>query len=121
MGFYTWMVSLIVLSGGELSDSKLRRYLGRMNAAQNLPMDKTDNVLTKAVRQGYVDKVVEKSDHGEEDTVTWCIGPRGKTEIPAESIAGFVRAVWGDIPDDLEKKLSKSLGLREPVPNNGAT
>ncbi|KAI0838104.1 MAGE-domain-containing protein [Hypoxylon sp. FL0890] len=113
VGFYTMVVSLIVLNGGELSDTKLRRYLARMNASQNLPMDKTDNVLQKVVRQGYVDKVVERSD-GDEDTVTWCVGSRGRVEIPPESIAAVVREVWGDLPDDFNKKLQRSLGIQEP-------
>ncbi|KAI8957725.1 MAGE-domain-containing protein [Daldinia sp. FL1419] len=113
VGFYTMVISLIVLNGGELSDTKLRRYLTRMNASQNLPMDKTDNVLQKIVRQGYVDKVVERSD-GDEDAVTWCIGPRGRIEVPPESIAGVITEVWGELPDDFFKKLQRSLGIQEP-------
>lgn len=114
VGFYTFLISLIVLSGGELSDSKLKRHLERMNAKDNTPMDKTVNVLAKLVRQGYLDKVVEKSDHGEDDTVTWCVGPRAKVEVPRESIAAFVREVFyqgQELPDEFEKKLTKSLGL----------
>lgn len=112
------IISLIVLSGSELSDMKLRRHLGRLNASQNLPMDKTDNVLQKLVRQGYLDKVVDKSD-GDEDTVTWCVGPRGKVEIPPQSIAAFVTEVWGEPPDDFNKKLHKSLGLQETRQDEG--
>ncbi|KAK8024019.1 mage family protein [Apiospora rasikravindrae] len=119
-GFYTFLISIISLSGGELSDMKLRRILTRVNASQNLPMDKTDNVLVKLVRQGYLDKVVEKSDHGEEDTVTWCVGSRGRVEVPPESVAGFIRTVWGgEKPDDLEKKISRSLGLPQPDDDAG--
>ncbi|EMR61723.1 hypothetical protein MGN70_012594 [Eutypa lata] len=118
IGFYTMIISLIVLSGSELSDMKLRRHLGRLNASQNLPMDKTDNVLQKLVRQGYLDKVVDKSD-GDEDTITWCVGPRGKVEIPPQSIAAFVTEVWGEPPDDFNKKLHKSLGLQETRQDEG--
>ncbi|KAI4860968.1 MAGE-domain-containing protein [Hypoxylon rubiginosum] len=116
IGFYTMIISLIILNGGELSDTKLRRYLARLNAGQNLPMDKTDNVLQKIVRQGYVDKVVEKHD-GDDDAVTWCIGPRGRVEVPPESIAAVVTEVWGELPNDFNEKLQRSLGvqaLRQP-------
>ncbi|KAK7972784.1 hypothetical protein PG996_007003 [Apiospora saccharicola] len=120
IGFYSFVIAIIVLSGGELSDMKLKRHLARVNASQNLPMDKTDNVLTKLVRQGYLDKVVEKSDHGEDDTVTWCVGTRGKVEFPPESIAGIIRMVWGaEKPDDFEKKLNRSLGLQQPEEDAG--
>ncbi|KAI1198277.1 MAGE protein [Nemania serpens] len=111
VGFYTVIVSLITLSSGELSDMKLRRYLTRLNAGQNLPMDKTDHVLQKLIRQGYLDKVVERVE-GDEDAITWCVGPRGKVEVSPQSIANVVREVWGDPPDDFEIKLQKSLGVR---------
>ncbi|KAI0118208.1 MAGE protein [Nemania sp. FL0031] len=111
VGFYTVIISLITLSSGELSDMKLRRYLTRLNASQNLPMDKTDHVLQKLIRQGYLDKVVERVE-GDEDSITWCVGPRGKVEVSPQSIARVVSEVWGDPPDDLDKKLEKSLGVR---------
>ncbi|KAI1343312.1 MAGE-domain-containing protein [Xylariaceae sp. FL0016] len=112
VGFYMMTIALIALSGGELSDVKFRRHLTRLNANTNLPMDKTENVLIKMTKQGYVDKVVEKSD-GDEDTITWCIGPRGKVEVPAQSIALFVEQVWGEKPDDFDKKLERSLGIQK--------
>ncbi|KAK8073861.1 MAGE family protein [Apiospora phragmitis] len=106
VGFYSFVITIIHLAGGEMSDMKLKRQLTRMNASQNLPMDKTDNVLAKLVRQGYLDKVVEKSDHGEEDTVT--------------CVAGFIRTVWGpEKPDDFEKKLDRSLGLQQQADDAG--
>ncbi|KAI8632669.1 MAGE-domain-containing protein [Xylariaceae sp. FL1651] len=123
VAFYTIIISLITLSGGELSDMKLRRYLTRLNASQNLPMDKTENVLQKLVRQGYLDKVVERVE-GDEDTVTWCVGPRGKVEVKPENIAQVVSEVWRDPPDDFDKKLEKSLGVRRAArarAANGAT
>ncbi|KAI0431773.1 MAGE protein [Xylaria sp. FL1042] len=111
VAFYTIVISLITLSSGELSDMKLRRYLTRLNASQNLTMDKTDNVLQKLIRQGYLDKIVERVE-GDEDAVTWCVGPRGKVEVSPHSIAQVVSEVWGDPPDDFDKKLEKSLGIR---------
>ncbi|KAH9888628.1 MAGE-domain-containing protein [Xylariomycetidae sp. FL2044] len=111
-GFYTMIISLIVLTGGELSDMKLKRYLTRLNASQNLPIDKTDAVLQKLVRQAYIDKIVERSD-GDDDTVTWCVGPRGRVEVPPQSIAAVVKEVWGELPEDFDKKLQRSLGVSE--------
>ncbi|KAI1362422.1 MAGE protein [Xylaria arbuscula] len=111
VAFYTIVISLITLSNGELSDMKLRRYLTRLNASQNLPTDKTDNVLQKLIRQGYLDKIVERVE-GDEDAVTWCVGPRGKVEVSPQSIAQVVSEVWRDPPEDFEKKLEKSLGVR---------
>jgi melanoma-associated antigen len=111
IGFYTVVISLITLSSGELSDMKLRRYLTRLNASQNLPMDKTDNVLQKLIRQGYLDKIVERVE-GDEDAITWCVGPRGRVEVSPQSIAQVVSEIWGDPPDDFGTKLEKSLGVR---------
>lgn len=111
IGFYTVVISIITLSSGELSDMKLRRYLTRLNASQNLPMDKTDHVLQKLIRQGYLDKVVERVE-GDEDAITWCVGPRGRVEVSPQSIAQVVNEIWGDPPDDFDTKLEKSLGVR---------
>ncbi|GAP91347.1 putative mage family protein [Rosellinia necatrix] len=112
VGFYTVIISLITLSSGELSDMKLRRYLTRLNASQNLPMDKTDNVLQKLIRQGYLDKIVERIE-GDEDAITWCVGPRGKVEVSPQSIAQMVSEVWGEpLDDEFDKKLEKSLGVQ---------
>ncbi|KAI1851882.1 hypothetical protein JX265_008312 [Neoarthrinium moseri] len=111
VGFYTFVLALICLSGGDISDAKLKDYLQRMNADENLPFDKTNNVLAKLVRQGYLDKVVERSDDGE-DAITWCVGTRAKVEVPPETIAAIVRQVWQDPPNDLHKRINKSLGLQ---------
>ncbi|KAH8662045.1 MAGE family-domain-containing protein [Xylariales sp. PMI_506] len=112
VGFYTFVIALIVLSGGELSDAKLQRQLDRVNAAKNLPIDTTQTVLSRLVKQGYLDKVVQRSETGDEDAVTWCVGSRAKVEVPPESIAAFVREVWGNPPEDFDQKLAKSLGLQ---------
>lgn len=77
-------------------------------------MDKTDHILQKLIRQGYLDKVVERVE-GDEDAITWCVGPRGKVEVSPHSIAQVVSEVWGDLPDDFDKKLEKSLGVKRTV------
>ncbi|KAI2632974.1 MAGE protein [Xylaria nigripes] len=119
VAFYTIIISIITMSGGEVSEMKLRRYLTRLNASQNLPMDKTENVLQKLIRQGYLDKVIERVE-GDEDSITWCVGPRGKVEVSSQSIAQVVTEVWGDTPDDFDKKLEKSLGVQKTRPGRSA-
>ncbi|KAH6651818.1 MAGE family-domain-containing protein [Truncatella angustata] len=112
IGFYTFVIALICLNGGELSKIKLEDYLDRMNAKKNLPFDTTDNVLAKLVKQGYLDRVVEKTD-GDDDTINWHVGTRGKVEVPPETIAAFIKQVWQrDIPQDLNRRINKSLGLQ---------
>lgn len=115
-GFYTLVITLISLSGGELSDQKLRRHLLRMNADQNVSMDKTEIILKKMERQGYVIKRVERPPLGQdgEHTITWHVGPRGKEEVGLAGVMGMTREVYGDSwNDDMEKKLRASLNIRE--------
>ncbi|KAI1813427.1 MAGE-domain-containing protein [Poronia punctata] len=114
VAFYTFAITIITLSNGELRDAKLKRYLNRLNASQNLPMDSTENVLQKLVRQGYLDKVVDRVE-GDEDTITWYVGPRGKVEVQPQNIAQVITEVWGDPPPDFDKKLEKSLGVSRPA------
>jgi len=108
---YTLIISVIVLNGGSLSDNKLRRYLGRLNASVNMHNDKTENVLVKLMRQGYIVKTVEKRQDRDEDTVIWSVGPRGRIEVDANSIANVVREVYGESTPELESKINNSLGV----------
>lgn len=110
-GLCTMVVSIIALSPGKsIPDSKLDHYLARLNANKNMPMDKTENVLKKMSNQGYITKVVDRS--GDEETVDWVVGPRGKMEVGNRGVLGLVMEVYGDsAPDDLPERLSRSLGI----------
>lgn len=114
--FYTLVVSMIWLNSGELSEQKLRRYLTRLNADQNVSMDKTEMVLKRMERQGYVIKRVERPPIGQDgdQTITWHIGPRAKEEIGLDGVMGMAREVYGGSNPDLEKKLRASLNMKEP-------
>lgn len=118
IGIYTMIVTIITLNGGDLSDAKLRRYLNRMNASENMPIDKTEAVLQRLVRQGYIVKTTERRNEGDEETITWHVGPRGKMEVGPEAVAGMVREVYGSTTDDLERKLQASLRIK-PADGNG--
>lgn len=119
VAFYTLIISLIRIHGGELSEPMLRRYLTRLNAETNtFNSNKTEDILAKLQRQGYLVKNVDREAkaHGEpENATTWFIGPRGKVEVGDETVAGLVREVWGPESQgaELEAKLQASLNVRE--------
>lgn len=123
VGLYTMIISLITLSGGTLSEGKLDRFLKRMNAQTATPIGYTEEVLKRMVKDGYIVKVKDTS--GEEVT-DYYVGPRGKVEVGEESIANLVRKVYaGSNVQDLEQRLSRSLGITEgntahPQPAVGA-
>ncbi|KAJ3939571.1 uncharacterized protein N0V96_010354 [Colletotrichum fioriniae] len=124
VGFYTMIVTIIFLSGGEMSEQKLRRHLNRLNAEANVAVEKTEDVLKRMQTQGYVVRKVQKNagtqaQDGSED-ITWLIGPRGLEEIGAEGAAGLVRSVWADQADaELEKKIEASFGIRPAEDGDG--
>ncbi|CVK99649.1 hypothetical protein FPRO06_08129 [Fusarium proliferatum] len=121
-GFYTMIISVISLSGGELSDQKLKRYLQRLNADRNVSMDKTEIILKRMEKQGYVVKRVERPPLGQDgdSTTTWHVGPRGKEEVGVDGVMGMTREVYGDSWDeDSEKKLRASLNIRDAPQQDG--
>lgn len=117
-----------------MSDSRLRRYLRRLNAETNsFHSTKTEDTLARLQRQGYLIKNIDKEarQHGDEqEATTWYVGPRGKIEVGDEVVAGVVREVWGEQNDDeLEAKLQNSLQIQDrkasaqngDVANDGAS
>lgn len=115
VAFYTLVVSLIWLNGGELSEQKLKRYLLRLNADQNVSSEKTEVTMKKMERHGYVAKKVDRPPLGQdgEQTITWHVGPRAKEEIGLDGVMGLVRELYGESSDELEAKLRASLGIKE--------
>lgn len=112
VGLYTFVVSLIYLSGGQLPEAKLERYLRRVNADHSTPLDKTDKLLQRMIRDGYILKIKDVS--GGDEVVDYMVGPRGKVEISEEGAAGLVRAVHGESAgDDLERRIERSLNIEE--------
>lgn len=115
IAFYTMVVSLIWLNANELSEPKLMLYLTRLNANKNVASEATELTLKRMERQGYVVRKVDRPSigHEGESTVTWHIGPRGREEVGLDGVMGFVREVYGESSDDLEKKLRSSLGIKQ--------
>jgi len=66
--------------------------------------------MKKMVNQGYLVRNKSSDDTGE--TVDWMVGPRGKVEIGNRGVQGLVYEVYGeDAPEDLDRKLQRSLGM----------
>jgi hypothetical protein len=82
-----------------------------MNPAdETLPTEKTDAVLQKMIKQGYLVKVAEaRAAAGDDEAIIWYVGPRGKVEVDKDVLAAFVRTVYGGSSPDLEQKLQTSL------------
>lgn len=127
--FYTTLIAIITLSGGEVRDAKFHQYLTRLNADNTVPSmnpnnrhqpsESTEAVLQRLIRQGYL---VKQSSGEDGEEVTWYVGPRGKVEVDNEAIAAVVRTVYGEAAGDkLERQLHNSLGVRPRVgERNGA-
>jgi hypothetical protein len=94
-----------------IPNAKLESVLARLNLSKNMgSLDSTPNMIAKMSRQGYIYKSVEKTQ--DEEQIDWYVGPRGKMEIGNQGIIGLVREVYGeDAPEDLQKRLHKSLGV----------
>ena len=98
-----------------MPEAKLERYLRRTNADHSTPVDKTDKLLQRLIKEGYIVKIRDNSSG--EELVDYMVGPRGKVEVGEDGVAAFVKRVYGQKADeDLNKKLERSLGLGERRP-----
>ncbi|KAJ5184697.1 MAGE protein [Penicillium cf. griseofulvum] len=125
-GLYSFIIALIVLNGGSLAEQKLDRYLTRTNADVATPVDRTDRLLQRLCKEGYIIKTREMD--GGEEVIEYVLGPRGKIEVGTGGVAGLVRTVYGknqgdhesltqlqrEDLEDFEAKLGRSLGI-EPA------
>ncbi|KAK0254010.1 hypothetical protein LTR91_010521 [Friedmanniomyces endolithicus] len=119
---YTLLVSLVALSGDELADTKMERYLRRLGLEDHTPIpgySKTELLLKRMEKEGYLVKVRESAGAQGEEDVSWMVGPRGKIEVGEQGVRGLVRAVYGDVDGhaeaDLERRVARSLGLGDAV------
>lgn len=131
IGIYTLVVSLIILSGGTMLDSKLERYLRRLQMEDTTPVDdfeKTEKLFKRMEREGYVVKVKENSGTGD-DEMYWMVGPRGKVEVGEDGAKALAIQVYGDLPDndqtELDRRIERSLAMNDKpeaaqVPPDGA-
>ncbi|KAK0344834.1 hypothetical protein LTR91_009161 [Friedmanniomyces endolithicus] len=119
---YTLLVSLVALSGDELADTKMERYLRRLGLEDHTPIPgytKTELLLKRMEKEGYLVKVRESAGGQGEEDVSWMVGPRGKVEVGEQGVRGLVKAVYGHVDGhaeaELERRVARSLGLGEAV------
>lgn len=113
-GLVTFILALIYLSPSKaISESRLEKHLKRMNADNYvLHGEKTEKVLKRIEKEGYVIKYRER-DGGGEETVDYGLGARGKVEVGERGVAGLVRKVYGKRDaeaEELDRRLVRSLG-----------
>ncbi|KAI9817621.1 MAG: hypothetical protein M1832_004625 [Thelocarpon impressellum] len=112
VGLYTFLISVIYMSGGSISESKLERYMKRTNADQHTPIDRTEKLLLRLCKEGYLVKVRDTS--GGDEIVEYMVGPRGKIEVGVDGVVGVAKTVYGDMAsDDIEDKVRRSMGIDE--------
>lgn len=118
-GLYSFIIAVIMLNGGSLPEQKLDRYLARTNADTYTPIDRTDRLLQRLCKEGYLVRTREMD--GGEELVEYMVGPRGKMEVGTAGVAGLVREVYGvgnteEQREDFEARLARSLGIKLPEP-----
>ena len=64
-----------------------------MNAEQHTPIDRTDKLLQRMIKDGYLIRTRELD--GGEEQIEFLVGPRGKIEVGMKGVAGLVREVYG--------------------------
>lgn len=64
-----------------------------MNAETHTPIDRTDKLLQRMIREGYLVRTRELD--GGEEQIEFLVGPRGKVEVGTKGVAGLVREVYG--------------------------
>jgi len=115
VALYTFIHTLLALSaGGSIAETKLTRYLHRMNLSTSTPLGSTEKLLQRLVKDGYI--IRHKDNSGGEEVVEYMIGPRAKMEIGDEGVRGLVRGVYGKVDaeaEELEKAIDKSLAIDE--------
>ncbi|KAI1970464.1 hypothetical protein LOZ55_006534 [Ophidiomyces ophidiicola] len=127
VALYSFVVALVTLSGGAMAEQKLDRYLRRVGADAYTPVDRTDRLLARMCRDGYL--VRNRDVDAGEEIVDYHVGPRGKVEVGAHGVAGLARVVYGfgatsrrgrpegegedaaAEEEEFEQKLRRSLGV----------
>jgi hypothetical protein len=105
-----------------------------MNAGVATPIERTDKLLVRLCKDGYLVKTREMD--GGEEIIEYLLGPRGKIEVGSGAVADMARVVYGreggvrgdmsefekEEIEDFEGRLGRSLGIAPrigPAEGNG--
>lgn len=102
-----------MLSGGSIPEQKLDRYLRRVSADNYTPLDRTDKLILRLCKEGYL--VRNRDVDGGEEVVEYLVGPRGKVEVGVAGVSGLAREVFGFG----RQKLTASAGAGASGEQNG--
>lgn len=82
-----------MMSGGSISEQKLNRHLNRVKAQEYTPIDRTDRLLGRLCKEGYL--VRHRDVDSGAEVIEYHVGPRGKIEVGVNGVSGMVREVYG--------------------------
>lgn len=114
IGLTTMIVSLIYLNGRSIAETKLDRYLRRMNADRSTAAGDTEKVLQSMIRHGYISK--QKDDNANDGTFNYVLGPRGKVEIGTDGVLSMIKTVCLRLPISLRIHTDKSRSMASTSP-----
>ncbi|QDS73765.1 hypothetical protein FKW77_005218 [Venturia effusa] len=109
ISLYTFVISVIVLSGGTLDEARVLRYMRRARAEEDTPLGTTEKLLQRMNKDGYIVKI--KDDEGGEERFDYMVGPLGKVEVDRKAIADIIRKLWAGSDEELERKIERTLNL----------
>ncbi|KAM3415559.1 hypothetical protein BST61_g9080 [Cercospora zeina] len=119
IGIYTTLVSLVLLSGGTLPDTKMERYLRKLGIDDRTALagyEKNEQLMKRLEKDGYLYKLKESTGIGEDDTY-FVVGPRGRLEVGEDGVRGLARMIMppqnDEEEEDLDKKIMRSLGISD--------
>ncbi|KAI5284208.1 hypothetical protein KEM54_001522 [Ascosphaera aggregata] len=121
VGFYTFVISLITLSGGTISEERLERYFRRMGVEMHTPIDRTERIIQRMLKEGYI--IRNRSVDSGEEVIEYVVGPRGKVEVGMRGVAALVGEVYGFGPHAFEDKdaneMNEGAGTRQVETEGG--
>ena len=115
VGLCGFLTAVVTLSGGQIAEAKLERHLRRCNAERTTPVERTDRLLVRMCKEGYL--VKNKESTGGEEVTDYILGPRAKVEIGESGVGMLVKRVWGfeneseEVQEEVGEKLERSLKM----------